>query len=68
MREEDAQIFFHTKIDWTAVYSNNKLYCAEHRCDFSTTIDNEDLANHLIKEGIPLMVVVKNFLISSKWK
>ena len=48
LREEDAQILFRTKIDWTAVYSNNKLYCAEKTCDFFTKIDNDDLTNHAV--------------------
>ena len=49
MREEDAQILYKSKIDWTAVYSNNKLYCTERTCNFFTKIDNEELTNHMIK-------------------
>lgn len=48
MKEEDAQILYRSRIDWTAVYSDNKIYCAEPRCDFYTKIDNEDLTKHLI--------------------
>ena len=48
LREEDAEVLYQTKIDWTAVYSENKIYCAEHFCDFSTTIDTEKLTNHMI--------------------
>ena len=49
LREEDAQILYQTKIDWTAVYSNNKLYCTEKTCDFFTEIDNGELKNHMIE-------------------
>ena len=48
LREEDAQTLFDTKIDWAAVYSNNKLYCTEQTCDFFTKIDNDELTNHMI--------------------
>ena len=49
LREEDAEVLYQTKIDWTAVYSDNKIYCAEHACDFTTKIDNEmELKNHMI--------------------
>ena len=39
LKEEDAKILFETKIDWTAVYSNNKIYCTEKTCDFFTKIE-----------------------------
>ena len=48
LREEDAQTLFDTKIDWAAVYSNNKLYCTEQTCDFFTKIDNYELTIHMI--------------------
>ena len=48
MREEDAEILYDSKIDWTAVYNNNKIYCAEPRCKFFTKIDREDLTMHTI--------------------
>ena len=48
MKEEDADILYRTKIDWTAVYSNNKIYCTETGCDFYTKLDNDDLKNHMI--------------------
>jgi len=50
MNVEDAEILFKSGIDWTAVYSKNKIYCPDIGCDYSTTIGNEDLANHMIKE------------------
>jgi len=50
MKEEDSQILYRSKIDWIAVYSKNKIYCAEPRCDFYTKIDNEDLTKHLIAD------------------
>ena len=46
LRKEDAEILFETKVDWTAVYSNNKIYCTEVGCDFYTTIDNDLLTSH----------------------
>ena len=48
MKVEDAALLFKSKIDWCAVYSENKIYCVEPGCDYFTTIDNEDLTNHMI--------------------
>ena len=48
MREDDAEILFKSKIDWTAVYSENKIYCPEVTCDYFTKIDNGQLTDHLI--------------------
>ena len=48
MKVEDAEVLFKSKIDWCAVYIENKIYCTEPGCDFSTTIDKEDLTNHMI--------------------
>ena len=50
MKEEDADILYRTKIDWTAVYSNNKIYCTETGCDYYTKLDNDDLKNHMISD------------------
>ena len=50
MKVEDAEILFKSGIDWTAVYSDNKIHCVEVGCDYSTTIGNEDLAIHMINE------------------
>ena len=47
MKVEDAEILFKSKIDWAAVYSENKIYCAEPGCDFFTKIENDELTNHL---------------------
>ena len=52
LKEEDAEVLYETKIDWTAVSSDNKIYCTEggeQKCDFVTEmkIDNVDLRNHL---------------------
>ena len=47
MKEEDANILYQTKIDWTAVYSENKIFCTETRCDFFTKIDDPRLTNHM---------------------
>ena len=48
MRKEDADILYKTNINWTAVYSDNKIYCTEHGCNFFTRIDNDELTNHMI--------------------
>ena len=48
MKVEDAELLYKTKIDWTAVYSENKLYCTEQGCNFFTHIDEEKLRNHMI--------------------
>ena len=48
MKVENAEVLYKSKIDWTAVYSENKIYCPELTCDYSTKIDNEELTNHLI--------------------
>ena len=50
LKEEDAEILYETKIDWTTVYSDNKIYCTEGKhCDYVTemTNNNENLRNHL---------------------
>lgn len=46
MNVEDAEILYESKIDWSAVYSDNKIYCAEPGCDYFTNIDSEELTNH----------------------
>ena len=48
MKVEDAEVLFKSKIDWCAVYIENKIHCVEIGCDYSTTIDNGDLTNHMI--------------------
>ena len=48
MKVEDAEILFRSKIDWCAVYSENKIYCVERGCNYSTAIDDEELTNHMI--------------------
>jgi len=48
MNVEDAQILFKSKIDWTAVYSENKIHCVEPFCKYFTKIDNDELTNHTI--------------------
>merc|ERR1712131_565224 len=48
MKVEDAEILFKSKIDWTAIYSDNKIYCVEPRCDYFTKMDGEELTNHMI--------------------
>ena len=48
MKVEGAELLYKTKINWTAVYSENKLYCTEHGCEFFTKIDGDELRNHMI--------------------
>ena len=48
MNVNDAEILFESKINWTAVYSENKIYCPEVSCDYFSKIDNGELNNHLI--------------------
>ena len=50
MKVEDAELLYRTKINWTAVYSENKLYCTEHGCEFFTKIDGDELKNHMIAD------------------
>ena len=50
MKVEDAEILFRSKIDWDAVYSENKIYCVVPGCDYFTEIDNEELTNHMIND------------------
>ena len=47
---EDAEILFKSKIDWTAVYSENKIYCVEPGCNYFTKIDDEKLTKHMIND------------------
>ena len=49
MKVEDAEILYKSKIDWTAVYSENMIYCTEPGCDYCTKIDDDNLTNHMIK-------------------
>ena len=48
MKVEDVDVLYASKIEWTAVYSENKIYCTERGCDFYTTIDSKILAEHMI--------------------
>ena len=48
MKVEDAELLYKTKIDWAAVYAENKLYCTEHGCDFFAKIEGEEMRNHMI--------------------
>ena len=46
LRDEDARTLFDSKIDWTAVYADDKIYCTEKGCDFATKIEGDELKNH----------------------
>ena len=48
MKVEDADILFKSKINWTAVYSENKIYCVVPGCNHFTKINNEELKNHMV--------------------
>ena len=48
MKVEDAAILYKSKIDWTAVYSDNKIYCVEPGCNYFARIDSDELSNHMI--------------------
>jgi len=48
MKVEDVEVLFKTQIDWTAVYSEDKIYCVEPGCNYFTKIDAEKLTNHMI--------------------
>ena len=47
MNVEDAEVLYKTKIDWTAIYSENKVFCVEPGCDFFTEINSDELTNHM---------------------
>ena len=47
MKIEDAEVLFSSKIDWTAVYSDNKIYCVEPECNYFTKIDTDELTKHM---------------------
>ena len=64
LKEEDAEVLYETKIDWTAVYSDNKIYCTEggeQKCDFVAEMrtDNVDLRN----QNLGVTEVIASFLL-----
>ena len=48
MRLEDANVLYASKIEWTAVYSENKIHCTEPGCEFYTKIDSDILTKHMM--------------------
>ena len=48
MKVEDAEVLFKSKINWSAVYTENKIYCVEPGCNYFTKIDTDELTNHMI--------------------
>ena len=48
MNVKDAEILYQCRIDWSVVYSENKIYCIEPGCNYFSKIDNEELTNHMI--------------------
>ena len=47
MKVEDVEVLFKSKIDWIAVYSENKIYCVEPGCNYFTKIGTGELTNHM---------------------
>ena len=47
MKVEDADALYASKIEWTAIYSENKIYCTDRGCNFYTKIDSDILTNHM---------------------
>ena len=72
MQKEDAEVLYKTQIDWTAVYSNNKIHCVESGCDFYTEIDNDSMTNHMVNchnyGDYPCSDLACNFVAHSKVK
>ena len=72
MKVEDAAILYKSKIDWCAVYSENKIYCVEPGCSYFTKIDNQELTNHMINVhkwgAYPCQYDNCNYVASSKVK
>ena len=72
MKVEDAEILFKSKIDWCAVYSENKIYCVEPGCSYFTKIENQELTNHMINVhkwgAYPCQYDNCNYVASSKVK
>ena len=72
MKVEDATILYKSKIDWCAVYSENKIYCVEPGCSYFTKIDNQELTNHMINVhkwgAYPCQYDNCNYVASSKVK
>ena len=72
MKVGDVEVLFKSKINWCAVYSENKIYCVEPGCSYFTKIDNQELTNHMInvhKWGpYPCKYDNCNYVASSKVK
>ena len=72
LKVEDAEILYKSKIDWAAIYSDNKIYCVEPGCSYFTKIDNQELTNHMINEhkwgAYPCQYDNCNYVASSKVK
>ena len=45
-KKENAEALFETKIDWTAMKSNDTIYCTQVGCEFSTQMFDGCLKNH----------------------
>ena len=45
-KKENARILYETKIDWTALQSDNAIYCVQVGCNFSTRLFDGCLRDH----------------------
>ena len=46
LKEADARILYDSKVDWTAVYADDRIYCTEKGCDFCARIESDELKQH----------------------
>ena len=47
-KKEHAGVLYDTKLDWTAMNSDSKIYCTQHGCDHDTVISEDCLRDHCI--------------------
>lgn len=47
-KKENARVLYETKLDWTAMNSDSKIYCTQHGCDHNTFISEDCLRDHCI--------------------
>ena len=48
-KEESANVLYETKADWTALQSENKIYCTVRGCKFTSEIYDDCLTEHCAK-------------------
>ena len=47
-KKQNARVLYDTKLDWTAMNSDSKIYCTQHGCDHNTIISEDCLRYHCI--------------------